>query len=125
VNAPNHKSIDELTAAERELLAILAEEAAEVVQAATKILRFGPSRSYPDGTMNVTKLIEEWADMRATVDLLRACPAFREFNYAQWNRLMQNKSARIASFTENDWLREMALANADLFRQLRDQGTDR
>jgi NTP pyrophosphatase (non-canonical NTP hydrolase) len=117
----------ELTPAETELLTILAEEAAEVVQATTKILRFGPTgETYPDGTTKLNKLIEEWADMRATIELIMACPNLSEpFAFAQWNRLMAKKSERIAHWTRNDWVKQMATENANVFRAAHNRGADR
>lgn len=117
----------ELTAAERELLAIVAEEAAELIQATTKILRFGvEGERYPDGTTKVGKVVEEWADLKASIDLLTACPNFGSaFAFAQWNRLMQRKCERIAHWTHNDWLKQMATENASVYAHAVARGADR
>lgn len=47
-----------------ERLIILMEEAGEVIQAASKILRFGPSDE------NLSDLVKESADLSAMIDLL-------------------------------------------------------
>lgn len=47
------------------------EEAGEVIQAATKIMRFGVSGEYDDGTPNVAKLVNEIGDFLACVDRLQ------------------------------------------------------
>lgn len=60
----------ELTSAERELLEILAEECAEVVQRVTKILRFGKRRNPWDGKDNVDRLENELGDVVALVEAL-------------------------------------------------------
>ncbi len=46
------------------------EECAEVIQAATKILRFGLNGSYPDGRTNIDVLIQECGDVLACIDKL-------------------------------------------------------
>lgn len=46
------------------------EECAEVIVAATKIMRFGLKGSYCDGTENVAALIQELGDLKACVELL-------------------------------------------------------
>lgn len=54
------------------LLATLAEEAGEVVQAAMKCERFGigPGDTYPDGTPNLVKLEQEFHDLVAVMIML-------------------------------------------------------
>ena len=65
----NH--FNELTAAEAELLACLAEECGEVVQAVGKILRHGYESRHPDGgPTNRESLERECGDILATLDLL-------------------------------------------------------
>jgi NTP pyrophosphatase (non-canonical NTP hydrolase) len=53
------------------LLTCIAEEAAEIAQAATKALRFGMKGHYPDGTRNDTKIIDELNDLLGVVRLLQ------------------------------------------------------
>lgn len=52
-----------ITEAERERLVLLAEECAEVIQAATKILRWGWESTYDDGTTNLAQLRTELDDL--------------------------------------------------------------
>jgi len=59
---------------ERELLTMLAEEAAEVVQAVTKILRHGPDSWNPDvehKILNRMALRKEITDMLAVIQIMR------------------------------------------------------
>ena len=59
---------------ERELLTMLAEEAAEVVQAVTKILRHGPDNYNPDAevrVLNTSALRKEIIDLVAVVQIMR------------------------------------------------------
>lgn len=63
-----------LSPVERELLTMLAEEAAEVVQAVTKILRHGPDSYNPDTevrTLNRSELRKEIVDVLAVVQIMR------------------------------------------------------
>lgn len=57
---------------EQHLLVILAEEATELAQAATKAIRFGTARTepYQDQT-NLDRLVEELSDVLALTDMLR------------------------------------------------------
>lgn len=55
------------------LFTIVAEEAVEIAQRATKILRFGPQEVQPGRQpheTNVRRLMEEMADLVATFDML-------------------------------------------------------
>ena len=81
------------------LLACLAEEAAEVVQCATKSLRFGlDDRNVlnPTGPTNRERLISELNDMRAVIKMLEAegvLPMSWEHDHA-----MHNKVAKVLRF---------------------------
>ena len=60
-----------LTPAQAERLAMLAEEAGEIAQMAGKTLRFGFSSTHPDGgPTNLDLLIEELQDLMAVVKLM-------------------------------------------------------
>lgn len=63
---------NQLTDAQIERLTLVAEEAAEVVQAVTKILRHGWTSTHPDhpGWDNRTQLVKEIGDLRAAFTLL-------------------------------------------------------
>lgn len=53
------------------LLAILAEECAEVSQRATKALRFGLDERQPAQPFNnAERLVQEWCDLRAAFEML-------------------------------------------------------
>lgn len=56
-----------LTEYEREILTILAEEAAEIVQAATKLLRFGKENRPNGGEVNTIVLAREVGDLNHMV----------------------------------------------------------
>ena len=67
--------MNNLTLAEIERLTILAEEAAEVIQAVTKILRHGYESSHPslpphDIFNNRQHLVKELGDLRATLAIM-------------------------------------------------------
>lgn len=56
-----------------QLMIILCEESAEVIQATTKALRFGPTEVYPEtGQSNVDRLVDELNDMQAVIWMLQA-----------------------------------------------------
>lgn len=62
---------NELTAAEAERLAMLAEECGEVVQAIGKVLRHGYESTHPDGgPTNREALRRELVDLRAVVYMM-------------------------------------------------------
>lgn len=56
---------------ERELLVILSEECAEVIQAVTKLLRFGKNEHYRDGIETTEKLGLECGDLECMLQLMR------------------------------------------------------
>lgn len=49
----------------------LAEEAAEVIQASTKCLRFAIEGSYPDGKGNIEVLVAEINDVLAVIEMMQ------------------------------------------------------
>lgn len=53
----------------------LIEECGELIQAASKIQRFGLNGSYCDGTSNLTALIRECGDVLACIDRLQIAEA--------------------------------------------------
>lgn len=59
-----------LTPAENERLVILMEECAEVIQAATKIQRFGYDGSYDDGTGNREQLEREIGQVNNAIRMM-------------------------------------------------------
>lgn len=71
---PKHEHFNKLTPSQAERLAMLAEEAAEVVMACTKILRHGYDSHNPDATHlgdNRVQLNQEIRDFEAVVALMR------------------------------------------------------
>ncbi len=69
------KNFNKLTAAETERLAILAEEASEVIKAVTKILRHGYISYNPDAVNdgdNRGQLCAELGDFKASLDTMIA-----------------------------------------------------
>jgi NTP pyrophosphatase (non-canonical NTP hydrolase) len=56
---------------DEELLTITMEECAEVIQACSKIIRFGPDSSY-DGKTALETLEKELGDLQCMIDLLHA-----------------------------------------------------
>ncbi len=57
---------------EREVLTIMIEECAEVIQAATKLLRFGANDGYPGtGRTNEDDLGKEIGDLQCMIDMAR------------------------------------------------------
>lgn len=64
-------AFNQLTAAEAERLALLAEECSEVVQAVTKILRHGYDSEHPQsGIVNRHQLADEMGQVRAVMEML-------------------------------------------------------
>lgn len=69
---PHRGTHNNLTEAEAEMLALIAEEAGEIVQAVTKILRHGFDAKHPrdlDGSDNRERLMEELGDVAAAVQI--------------------------------------------------------
>ncbi|MFA5349080.1 MAG: hypothetical protein WC309_01760 [Candidatus Paceibacterota bacterium] len=74
------------------LLQTLQEECAEVIQAASKINRFGDKGTYPDGTGNIEKLEQEYNDLIAVVELLKENTDIRIYEDI---RLINLKKAKV------------------------------
>ncbi len=74
----------------QEVLDILQEEAAEVIQAVSKIRRFGWDNKHPDSDQNnLEHLEEELGDMQAMIEILM------EMNVASWGNVTVAKRAKI------------------------------
>src|SRR5688572_27682194 len=85
---------------ERELLTILIEEAAEVQQRATKILRFGANEIQPGQfNTNTWRLCQEIGDMVAIINLLRRCGLVIE-NVV--NAQVDRKIAKLKEFMQHE-----------------------
>lgn len=86
------KQIDELIQNKQaqEVLDILQEEAAEVIQAVSKIRRFGWANSHPDSPQNnLEHLEEELGDIQAMVEILM------EMGLVSWGNVTVAKRAKI------------------------------
>lgn len=87
-------SFNKLTDAQAERLAMLAEEAGEVVQAVTKILRHGYMSSYDNGETNQAALERELGDMAAVLRLMMLrgdIPPYDINTHAQVERAVARK----------------------------------
>ena len=56
---------------EKEIMVILQEEAAEVIQEISKIFRFGIDENHRDGMSHRQRLTEELGDLLTMIDLLK------------------------------------------------------
>jgi hypothetical protein len=72
-----------------ELLVLLIEECGEVVQAATKCLRFGYDRNQPSYGVNSDVLAKEVGDLIGVVDALPL----------DWNAIAERRKAKVAKAT--------------------------
>ena len=80
-----------------QLLIVLAEEAAEVVQDTTKALRFGHTEIYQlTGQTNVERLVNELNDLTAIVEMLQADGVIPE-NFIDREKIAKKK-ARVEHF---------------------------
>lgn len=100
-----------LTLAEIERLTLIAEEAAEVVQAATKVLRHGWKSTHPScpGVNNRQNLMKELGDLRAAVQL---CFQANDMNSVDYQFYALDKLDRVRKYLhcgENISLAEAAL----------------
>lgn len=74
----------------KEVLDILQEEAAEVIQAVSKIRRFGPeNRKHGESQTNIEHLEEELGDMQAMIEILM------EMDIVSWGNVTVAKRAKI------------------------------
>lgn len=89
----------EPTAAESELIEILAEESAEIIQAAMKVLRFGIGDTRPGGELdNIAELSAEVGDLLEMVD---RCIAAGIISQAWIDFGKRRKSDRLAEFLQH------------------------
>ena len=84
---------------ERELLEILAEECAEVIQRVQKAQRFGLDEIQPgQGASNAVRISEEVGDVMATIELLLENATLET---ADIERGTQNKRHRLTKYLQN------------------------
>ena len=82
----------------KEALRILQEEGAEVIQAVSKVFRFGSEMHYPDETSptNKEKLEEEVGDFLAMVDVLVELGYLNDSNL---NKARMNKKEKLKKWS--------------------------
>lgn len=84
-----------LTPAEAELLALLAEEMGEAIQAIGKVLRHGYTSRHPDGGPNNRSLLEkEVGDVQAALDLMVGARNLDPMKIDQYRRQKQSNVRR-------------------------------
>ena len=81
---------------EREVMNILSEECAEVIQAISKIRRFGLDNSHKSGKTQRENLTQEIGDFLLLVDLLYSYGVFTE---AQIHQAKIQKSIKLQEFS--------------------------
>jgi NTP pyrophosphatase (non-canonical NTP hydrolase) len=93
---------DQLTPEQREILTLLVEECAEVIQAATKILRHGYDSYHPSGRYdNRTTLEQELGDLTGVQSLLARS---KEFNIENVGVFARDKLQRLRQWSHHiDW----------------------
>jgi NTP pyrophosphatase (non-canonical NTP hydrolase) len=93
-----------LSPAEEEALSILAEEAAEVIQAVTKIQRYGVASVHPDTNVSNQHHLE-----KEVGDLLAALRIIKRYGFVRWFTVIQarnEKMSRLPRWTHHiDWER--------------------
>lgn len=100
------EAFNRLNAAQAERLALLAEEAGEVVQAVAKILRHGYASTNPDGdreTTNRTALAKECGDFLAA---LRLATDARDFDDEDVRSYMAQKLRKVRRYLHHQPARE-------------------
>jgi NTP pyrophosphatase (non-canonical NTP hydrolase) len=92
-----------ITDKNEEALRILQEECAEVIQAISKIFRFGADMSYPtnDSPTNRNKLEEEIGDLLAMVEILVAAKYLDETHLSEASKNKKLKLLKWSSIYEN------------------------
>lgn len=104
---------NKLTPAEIERLTCVAEEAAEVVQAVTKILRHGWMSTHPDhpGINNREHLAKEIGDFRGAVALLTQA---KELNVHEYQYYALNKLRRVQKYLHSQENIDLAVQVLDI-----------
>lgn len=87
-----------LTDFEREVLVILMEECAEVIQAASKLIRFGKENRPDTGISNSVVLAHEIGDLRAMVALVTAAAGLCKMSDVQDG--VDRKNKRLEHFMQ-------------------------
>jgi NTP pyrophosphatase (non-canonical NTP hydrolase) len=85
-----------------EILDILQEECAEVIQAISKCRRFGMNNSYKDGGTQKEHLIQELGDVTLLIELLHAHQLFTEKELRAAERRKAEKLTKWSTIYEQD-----------------------
>jgi NTP pyrophosphatase (non-canonical NTP hydrolase) len=87
-----------------EVMRIAQEESAEIIQAISKVLRFGKDNCHPDSTQtNAEHLAEEVGDMLCMIELLIETKVVSESQVQKAARLKRNKLRKWSKiFSEKD-----------------------
>jgi NTP pyrophosphatase (non-canonical NTP hydrolase) len=91
-----------LTDRQQEILLIAQEECAEVIQAISKTLRFGPDSSW-QGRSNLERLEEEVGDLVCMIDLMKShgiideefvrhASLAKQIKLQKWSNIMENSN---------------------------------
>ena len=84
-----------------EILDILQEECAEVIQAISKVRRFGMENTYKDGGTQREHLIQELGDVTLLIELLHAHQLFTDKELIEAQRRKANKLVKWSKIYEN------------------------
>jgi len=80
---------------QHELLTVLMEECAEVIQEASKIIRFGADTDY-DGTTPLQRLEKELGDLQCMIDLLHSADMI---SYTKIDDYAQEKYGKLKTWS--------------------------
>lgn len=94
-------NFNKLTPEETELLAILAEECGEVIQAVGKILRHGYDSNWEDGPTNRDQLADEIGDVYLVVGMLVNSKAIKFSNIC---KRIETKPEKLNKFMHHNHL---------------------
>lgn len=88
-----------LTEREREILIILMEECAEVIQAASKLLRFGKDNRPSSGVSNIYALSAEYGDLYIMAGMAEDAGLIRQTAVQEG---MERKRQRLAKYMQSE-----------------------
>ena len=84
-----------------EILDILQEECAEVIQAISKVRRFGIDNTYKDGGTQREHLVQELGDVTLLIELLHAHQLFTDKELIEAQRRKANKLVKWSKIDED------------------------
>lgn len=90
-----------MTSAEN-LLVVAGEEAAELVQALDKMLRFGPTGHHPDTPeeTNEFNVMKEWYQLVAMIEMLKDCSILHSIPIWQEVEIKTSKREAVAKYLQ-------------------------